>query len=135
MWSRKCRERAPILAELEELGVKYAPIVWTHHGRPHPEAASVVAAIARAAARRHGCTAKAMERPLRGRIGAALARRAARPSLACMCGRWRHDAGELDDAGAWRELPDPGAEVAPGLAGRTGTGAAYVAPGTGTEAA
>ena len=64
MWRRKTQEREVVRDELEELGIVYTPVVWTNHGRPHPQATSAVQAIARAAARRHGCTARAMERAM-----------------------------------------------------------------------
>ena len=102
MWRRKTQEREGVRGELEELGIVYTPVVWTNHGRPHPQAAAAVQAIARAAARRRGGTARAMERALRERIGAALARRGARMSLAAMA---RRDEGAVEPgAGVWREL-------------------------------
>ena len=74
---------------------------------PGKVAAQCAHAALGAAARRHGCTARAMERAMRERIGAALARRGARMSLAAMA---RRDADvDVEDAagpgaGVWREL-------------------------------
>ena len=111
MWRRKRREREPIRAELEEAGIQYVPVVWTHHGRPHAQAKAVVRGISRAVARRHGGGALAIERGIRCRIGTALARRVARMSLACM-GRGDTMPGEEENGSGdpWKELPAIGGE-------------------------
>ena len=110
MWKRKTREREPIRQELEEIGTVYTPIVWTHHGRPHASAENVVKAIAKAANRRSGGSVNLIERAFRERIGIAIARRAARMSLATFTrGGSRHAEEEVDEDermdGAWKELP------------------------------
>ena len=124
MWRRKMRERAAIREELEDGGVVYVPVVWTHLGRPHPQAVGVMRGIARAIARRSGCTAVAVERALRADVGAAIARRAARMSLAA--NRSRFADGGLGQEGAteggpWRDLEEAGSPV-PAELDRGGTG-------------
>ena len=109
MWARKTAEREGIRTELDEIGVTYTPIIWTNHGRAHPEADRVIQAIAKNAARRRGCTARAMERAIRGRICAAIARRGARMSLAASRHARSIDASQLDNStGAGKELPEVG---------------------------
>jgi hypothetical protein len=65
---------------------------YTLPGTRHVEAGSVLAGIARQFARRRGVAKEAVERQLRARIGAAIARRAARMSLAT----WNKDATAVD---------------------------------------
>ena len=122
MWRRKVREREPVRDELEEIGVQYVPIVWTHHGRPHVQTKGVIKAIARASARRHGGGAAAIERGIKCRVATALARRAARMSLACMRrGNMEPDEEEGSEQGPWRELPMIGAEAGRCAPCRSGT--------------
>jgi hypothetical protein len=105
MWKRKTKEREPIKNELEQSGIVYTPLVWTHHGRAHEQANTAIKAIARSVARRWGGSPAVTERGLRERIGIALARRAARMSLAT----WSRDADlgieEELDCDAWQALP------------------------------
>ncbi|CAK0902514.1 unnamed protein product [Prorocentrum cordatum] len=118
MWQRKTRGRDSVRGELEELGIVYTPVVWTSHGRPRPQAAAAVPAIARAAARRRGGAARAMERALRGRIGAALALRGARVSLAPMAPL--DDGAAEPGAGVWRVLAAVDAAAAADAQGSAG---------------
>ena len=106
MWRKKTKEREPIRDELEQSGIIYTPLVWTHHGRAHEQANTAIKAIARSVARRWGGSPAASERGLRERIGIALARRAARMSLAT----WSRDADRLGteeefECDAWQALP------------------------------
>jgi hypothetical protein len=108
MWARKCTERSPFKAELDNAGIAYMPVVFTSYGRPHADASRVLHVISKQVARRKGWSATAGERHMRARIGAALAQPSVRMSLAT----WpsAHDAGDV-------ELPEamtvaPGAEFA-----------------------
>ena len=82
MWERKRGERAGIERELLDQGITYMPVVFTCFGRMHPEAVRILNSIGARAARRRGWAVAAVRRQLHSRIGAALARRAARMSLA-----------------------------------------------------
>ncbi|CAK0796533.1 unnamed protein product, partial [Prorocentrum cordatum] len=120
MWQRKNRERDSVRGELEELGIVYSSVVWTSHGRPHLQAAAV-------------------QRALRERIGAALARRGARTSLATVA-RLDDSAAE-PGAGVWRELAAVDAAAAAGAQGSAPAalggpgGARPAAPAAGAQAA
>ena len=83
MDKRKRDERREICHELQEQGIHYTPMVMDHFGAIHPTLHQWLTKLARALARRKGFAAAALERQLRARLGAALARRAARMSLAC----------------------------------------------------
>jgi hypothetical protein len=82
MWCRKLLERQPFEAELAASGIEYVPLILTHFGLLHPKTDGALSAVARHVSRRRGVAKKAVERQLRARIGAAIARRAARMSLA-----------------------------------------------------
>ena len=73
------------LPALEAQGIRYVPITWAALGRPHPDAAALLARLARRAARRRGLVdhQALLSRTLRG-VGVALQRRAARQVLACL---------------------------------------------------
>ena len=47
MFRRKREEREGIRAELDSQNIEYQPMVWTHFGRPHPAAATVISDIAK----------------------------------------------------------------------------------------
>ena len=84
MWARKIEEREPVRLELEQAGIVYKPFVFTTFGRPHSAASETMKHFARRRARQRGWAAGALERQLRSSIGAVLARRMARMSLATM---------------------------------------------------
>ena len=77
-------EHAPYADELRAAGVEYLPVVWSTYGRPHPDAVRVIITLARATARRGGCSNfRFLWRRTAARITAALWRRAANMVLAC----------------------------------------------------
>ena len=81
-------ERTLQLPELEAQGIKYRPMIWTCYGRPHADVISAMLRISKRAARRRGRTSeRAVLTQLRLAVSVALARRAARMSLAC----WPHE--------------------------------------------
>ena len=82
MWRRKVAEREPVRGELEQAGIIYKPFVFTTFGRPHPAASETIRHIAKRGARQRGWAATALERQFRSSLGAVLARRMARMSLA-----------------------------------------------------
>ena len=79
--SRKIRERTGIQLELSQQGIHYSPMVPSHFGSLHGTLDLWIRNLARAVARRRGWAVKAVESQLHARVGAALARRAARMSL------------------------------------------------------
>ena len=83
MVSRKFKERTGIQLELSRQGIQYTPMVASHFGSLHGTFDLWIRNIARAVARRRGYAVKAVESQIRARVGASLARRAARMSLAC----------------------------------------------------
>ena len=83
MVSRKFRERTKIQLDLERQGIQYTPMVASHFGSLHGTFDLWIRNISRAVARRRGWAARALESQIRARVGATLARRAARMSLAC----------------------------------------------------
>ena len=84
MFRRKREERESIQAELDIQNIKYQPMVWTHFGRPHPAAVSVISNLARLVARnRGGIKASVIENKILAAVSVCIARRAARMSVAC----------------------------------------------------
>ena len=83
MFQRKCEEREPIRAELEQQNIWYRPIIWTAYGRPHAQALAAMKGIAKKSARRRGCKTDIVLAQMRYAVSVCLARRAARMSLAC----------------------------------------------------
>ena len=83
MFTRKCAEREPIRAELEQQNIQYRPVIWTTYGRPHWQATAAMKGIAKRIGRRRGCKAAVVFAQMQFAIGVCLARRAARMSLAC----------------------------------------------------
>ena len=121
MFERKTQERESIEADLEKQGIKYAPMIASHFGSLHPIFNDWVCRLAKACARRRGWATTAVERQLRSRLGACLARRAARMSLAT----WGKDEGEgevilpilepeYEDIDRTAEGQPQGADEAPG---------------------
>ena len=79
---RKTGERTDIDSELSRQGVEYTPMVAGHFGSLHGFLDQWIRDLARALSRRKGFARTALEKQIRNRLGAALARRAARMSLA-----------------------------------------------------
>ena len=77
-----CLSWEPVRGELEQAGIIYKPFVFTTFGRPHPAASETIRHIAKRGARQRGWAATALERQFRSSLGAVLARRMARMSLA-----------------------------------------------------
>ena len=96
---RKNDERVAIEADLARQGIQYAPMVLSHFGSLHPKLDAWITSLCRAHSRRTGCSAAALERQFRGRLGADIARRAGRMSLAT----W---GAEPDDGGVILPLVD-----------------------------
>ena len=82
MWARKVSEREPVRRELEQAGIVYKPFVFMTFGRPHPAASETIKHLAKRGARSRGWAAAALERQFRRMLGAVLAQRIARMSLA-----------------------------------------------------
>ena len=82
MVARKVKERTGIQEVLYREEVVYKPMVASHMGSLHGDFDEWIRRLAKAVGRKKGWAAKAVERQIRGRLGAALARRAARMSLA-----------------------------------------------------
>ena len=82
MVARKVKERTGVQEVLYREGVVYKPMVASHMGSLHGDFDDWIRRLAKAVGRKKGWAAKAVERQIRGRLGAALARRAARMSLA-----------------------------------------------------
>ena len=91
MVNEKNSKRVGIEDELTHQGIRYEPLVAGHFGGLHPSFDDFLTHLAKACSRRKGWRSTAVERQIRGRLGAALARRAARMSLAT----W----GRRDDSG------------------------------------
>ena len=84
MFMRKSQERAPFEREFAAQNIVYRPMVWTIFGRPLPATLTMLRAIAKRVPRRRGYASQAvLLKQLLRKIGAELARRAARMSLAC----------------------------------------------------
>ena len=83
---RKRNRYGAFLAELEDQGVEYRPLVWSCWGREHADTTAVLTRLARRAARRRGVPTSVLLRRARDSVGAALARRAAAMLLACAVG-------------------------------------------------
>ena len=79
---RKLGEREPVRVELEQAGIVYKPFVFTTFGRPDASASDIIKSIVKRGARRKGWPAAAFNRKFRASLGAVLARRMARMSLA-----------------------------------------------------
>ena len=92
MVERKKEEREGISPELRREGIHYEPMVASHFGSLHPALDNWISALAKGCGRKRGWARKAVERQIRSRLGAALARRAARMSLAT----WGREARECD---------------------------------------
>ena len=93
---RKADQYKDILAELQEEGYTYHPLVWSAWGRPGHQALSAVRTLAAAVARRRGLgDAQALEARARGLIGAAIWKRAASMVRICLNRPTRVDAAEL----------------------------------------
>ena len=90
MVDRKIRERAGIEEELLQSGIHYTPMVASHFGSLHGTLDDWITRIAKGFGAKRGGAWSAVDRQLRGRLGAALARRAARMSL----GTWARRQGE-----------------------------------------
>jgi hypothetical protein len=101
MWERKVEEREPVRAELEQNGIVYRPFVFTTFGRPHPATCELIRWIAKRGARRRGWAVTALERQFRSSLGAVLACRMARMSLAS----WPSSAADVAGP-AWDLFPD-----------------------------
>ena len=82
MVERKLDERTNIAGDLRREGIHYQPMVASHFGSLAPALDQWIVALARACGRKRGWASKAVERQIRNRLGASLARRAARMSLA-----------------------------------------------------
>ena len=82
MVNRKPEERVQIEEELQRQGIHYVPMVASHFGSLHENLDDWIRKLAKACSRRRGWAAAAIERQIRCRLGACLARRAARMSLA-----------------------------------------------------
>jgi len=54
MYRRKLAHYRQVLPELQASGIRYMPMVWSCHGRAHPEAMNTLQLLARTAARRKG---------------------------------------------------------------------------------
>ena len=86
----------PFADEMASHNIVYMPVVWTNFGRPHPGALTVIRAIARRVARRRGhASQKVVLRQFLRNLGAEIARRAARMSLACWPVAAEAPAGEV----------------------------------------
>ena len=84
MFARKTGEREAIAGDLAKLNIVYRPVVFTTFGRPHAAASETLRYMARRVARRRGgASRKAILSQMEGAISVALARGAARMSLAC----------------------------------------------------
>ena len=86
MFTRKNKEREEWEVDLIPQGMTYVPMVASHFGSLHPTLSDWVMLIATNLARKQGKSKAAVNRQIRGRLGAALARRAARMSLATWAG-------------------------------------------------
>ena len=82
MVARKLRERTGIEDELHREGIHYKPMVASHFGSLHGDLDDWIRKLGKAVGRKRGWASKAVEKQLRARLGACLARRAARMSLA-----------------------------------------------------
>ena len=82
MVARKVAERTDIQDVLHREGILYKPMVASHFGSLHGDFNEWIKRLAKAVGRKRGWAAKAVERQIRAKLGAALARRAARMSLA-----------------------------------------------------
>ena len=102
--ARKKNRYRTVLAELEEEGYEYRPIVWSCWGRPGSEAASTVRTLAAAAARRLGY-AGGLEFEARARalVGVHLWKRAAAMVLACLPEAAGEDVPDLLAIGGFAE--------------------------------
>ena len=92
MFKRKTQEREEWTEVLAPQGITYVPMVASHFGSLHPTFNEWVTLIATNLSRRQGKSRAAVNRQIRGRLGAALARRAARMSLAT----WMGSSAEAD---------------------------------------
>ena len=85
MHQRKLGDYGHVLAELEEQGVTYRPMVWSCFGRCHPEAQAILATMATRVARRRGLRGSNLVlRRVRTAIGVELVRRAVNMVRACL---------------------------------------------------
>ena len=82
MVNRKTDERTAIEAEMLKQGIHYQPMVASHFGSLHEVFDNWLTQLAIHCGRKFGWACRATERQIRGRLGAQLARRAARMSLA-----------------------------------------------------
>ena len=82
MVARKLAERAGIEDVLHREGILYNPMVASHFGSLHGDFDDWIKKLAKAVGRKRGWASRAVERQIRARLGACLARRAARMSLA-----------------------------------------------------
>ena len=107
MYARKTGEREDIRDELAALNTVYKPMVWTTYGRPHAAAIDVLRRTAQRLSRRRGWgSQKAVLTQIHTAVSVALARRAARMSLAC----WPKvaDGKQFDFEASQNFLFDPG---------------------------
>ena len=82
MVARKTDERTNIENEMRRQGIHYQPMVASHFGSLHGDLDDWIRKLAKACGRKRGWATKAVEKQMRSRLGASLARRAARMSLA-----------------------------------------------------
>ena len=110
MVDRKNRERDEIRGELADQGIVYAPMVMSTFGEIHHDLNQWLIQLGKSTGRKRGWAGKAMERRIRARLGATLARGAARMSLAT----WGRGKGNADGEDADEEEDQDWGELAGG---------------------